>query len=117
MTVRSTITLSGITAEGRHGANPGERDGPQEFVVDLHVVVDVDSDDLDHTLDYRAAAGVVRDVVSGRSYVLLETLAHEVARAVYGFEPVVSVRAVVHKPRAAEALGVDDVAAEAIVGP
>lgn len=117
MTLRSRVTLSGILAEGRHGANPGERDAVQEFLVDLDVVLDVDTDSLDHTLDYRAAADVARDVVAGTSFVLLESLAQAVAKAIYAFEPVVSVRAVVHKPGAAEAVGVEDISAEAIVGP
>jgi len=34
----SRITVAGIRAEGRHGANPGERDSAQPFVVDLDVV-------------------------------------------------------------------------------
>ena len=29
------LFLTGITAEGRHGANPREKDEPQGFVVDL----------------------------------------------------------------------------------
>ena len=117
MTLRSTITLAGIVSEGRHGANPGERDLPQEFLVDLEIVLNVDEDDLDQTLDYRAAADMARDVVAGTSFVLLESLANAVARAIYQFEPVASVRAVVHKPAAAESIGVEDVSAEAIVGP
>ena len=117
MTIRSRVTVNGIVAEGRHGANPGERDAPQEFLIDLDVVLDIDTDSLDHTLDYRAAADVARDVVAGTSFALLESLAQAVARAIYAFEPVVRVTAVVHKPGAAEALGTDDIAAEAIVGP
>ena len=117
MSVRSRITLTGIVAEGRHGANPEERIEPQEFLVDVDVVVDVDTDSLDHTLDYRAAADTARDVMAGTSFELLESLADAVARAVYSFEPVVRVTVVVHKPGAAESLGLDDVSAEAIVGP
>jgi dihydroneopterin aldolase len=117
MTLRSTINLIGIVAEGRHGANPGERDQRQEFLVDLEIVINVDADDLDETLDYRAAADIARDVVAGTSFVLLESLADAVARAVYQFEPVASVRAVLHKPGAAESIGVEDVSVEAIVGP
>jgi dihydroneopterin aldolase len=117
MTLRSRVSLAGIVAEGRHGANPGERDAPQEFLVDLDIVLSIDDDDLDQTLDYRAAADMARDVVAGTSFVLLESLAYAVARAVYQFEPVASVRAVVHKPAAADSIGVEDVSAEAIVGP
>jgi dihydroneopterin aldolase len=111
------LMLSGIVAEGRHGANPGEQLESQEFLIDLDITLDVDADTLDATLDYRVAADAARDAVAGASQVLLESLAEAVAREVYQFEPVVQVVAVVHKPAAAEALGLDDIAAEAIVGP
>lgn len=109
--------LTGITALGRHGANEGERDEPQEFVVDVDLTVDVRGDSLDGTLDYRAIADVARDAVAETSHVLLESLAHAVAQALYEFSPVLQVTVTVHKPGAAESMGVDDVAAEATVGP
>ena len=39
--VTSRLFLTGITASGRHGANPGEKDQAQDFVVDLDVEVEV----------------------------------------------------------------------------
>jgi dihydroneopterin aldolase len=111
------LMLTGIVAEGRHGANPGEQLEPQEFLIDLDITVNVDADTLDATLDYRVAADAARDAVGGASHVLLESLAEAVAREIYQFEPVSQVVAVVHKPAAAESLGLDDIAAEAIVGP
>jgi dihydroneopterin aldolase len=111
------MILSGILAQGRHGANPGEQLEPQEFLIDLDITVNVDGDSLDETLDYRVAADAARDAVGGSSHVLLESLAQAVAREIYQFEPVSQVVALVHKPGAAESLGLDDVAAEAIVGP
>ena len=110
------VSLRGIRAEGRHGANPGERLASQAFVVDLDVVVDVEEDALDATADYRALVDAARDAVAGNSFELLETLADAVARAVYASEPVRRVVAVVHKPAAAGSIGIEDVAAEAIVG-
>jgi len=110
------IVLAGIRASGRHGANPGERDAPQEFVVDLDVTVDLgEGDELEDTLDYRAIVQAAREVVEGRSFELVETLAHAVAREVFGFARVIGVVATVHKPAAARSLGVEDVAVEAIV--
>jgi 7,8-dihydroneopterin aldolase/epimerase/oxygenase len=110
------ITLKGIQAEGRHGANPGERRTLQAFVVDLDVVVDVDEDALDATADYRALTDAARQTVAQGSFELLETLADAVARAVYAHGPVRRVVAVVHKPGAAASMGIDDVSVEAIVG-
>jgi dihydroneopterin aldolase len=111
------LILSGIVAQGRHGANPGEQLEAQEFLIDLDITVNVDGDTLGETLDYRVAADAARDAVGRSSHVLLESLAEAVAREIYQYEPVSQVVAVVHKPAAAESLGLDDVAAEAIVGP
>ena len=112
---RIRILLTGIAASGRHGANPGERDAPQAFVVDLDVEVEVDGDELAATADYRALAVVARTAVAGGSFDLLETLAAEVARTVLESAPAARrVRAVVHKPAAARSMGAADVAAEAI---
>ena len=66
------VLLSGITALGRHGANPGERDDAQEFVVDLDVSLEVGSDSLDRTVDYRVLADVARDIVAESSFTLLQ---------------------------------------------
>jgi len=114
---RSRVLLTGIAAMGRHGANPGERDEPQDFVVDLDVTVEVSGDDLDRTIDYRALADLARDTVAETSFVLLESLAAAVASAVGNVPQVTSATARVHKPGAAEHMGLDDVAAEATVGP
>ena len=43
------LFLSGIRASGHHGARPGEKDEPQELVVDLDLDVDVgDGHDRGH---------------------------------------------------------------------
>ena len=111
------IRLTGIRADGRHGANPGERDAPQEFVIDLDVIVEQDDgDELDDTLDYRVIVQVAQECVQRSSFVLVETLADAVAREVYGLPRVLRVTATVHKPGAARSLGVDDVTVEAMVG-
>ncbi len=106
------IRVRGIRAEGRHGASAGERDAPQPFEVDLDVEVEAAGDDLATTADYREVVAAVRAVIEGEPVTLIETLAGRVADAVAGISGVRSCRAAVHKPRAAERLGVDDVSAE-----
>ena len=113
----SRIVVAGIRAEGRHGANPGERLQPQEFVVDLDVLVEVDRDSLEATIDYRNLADLARDTVAQTSFELLESLAEAVAEVIYDVSAVVEVTATVHKPAAAAELGVDDVSAESTFGP
>ena len=105
------VTLTGIRAEGRHGANPGERSAPQEFVVDLVVLMEVAGDSLEDTADYRSLVELAATTVRDTSFVLLESLAEAVARAVSDLPSVRETTATVHKPRAARSMGVDDVSA------
>jgi dihydroneopterin aldolase len=105
------LFLSGIRAEGRHGARPGEKDEPQPFVVDLDLEVEVGEDGIDGTADYRGISERVRAVVTDDSFDLVESLAEAVARACLEFERVMRATVVVHKPNAATRLGIDGVAA------
>lgn len=105
------LFLSGIRADGHHGARPGEKDEPQPFVVDLDLDVDVAADDIALTADYRGVSDAVRAVIERGSYDLIEVMARDVASAVLSLEHVTRVTAVVHKPNAATRLGIDGVAA------
>ncbi len=111
----SRLFLTGIGAEGHHGANPGEQDRAQAFVVDLDVEVDVSGDDLSRAADYRRLIAAARATVEGERFDLLESLAAAVARAVVASEGVVRATAIVHKPAAAASSDVQGVAAAATV--
>jgi dihydroneopterin aldolase len=113
---RTRLFLTGVEAMGRHGANPGEKDSPQAFVVDLDVEVDAASDELASTADYRTLIALARDVVQTASFDLLETLAHAVADRVAEQTGVTSATAIVHKPSAAISNGAQGVAAAATAG-
>ena len=110
------LFLTGVEARGRHGANPGEKDEPQVFVVDLDVEVDASADDIGSTADYRSLIGLAREVVQTASFDLLETLAHAVADRILEESGVVSATAIVHKPAAAISNGAQGVAAAATAG-
>jgi dihydroneopterin aldolase len=107
------LFLSGIRATGRHGARPGEKDEPQDFVVDLDIEVNVGDDDIAGTADYRGITETVRTIVDRRSFDLIESMAAAIADDLLTIERVVRVTAVVHKPNAAGRLGIDGVAAAA----
>lgn len=110
----SLIVIRGVRATGRHGANPGERDDAQEFLIDLEVRVErPGADSLEGTADYRTIVMAARRTVETASFVLLESLAEGVARAILEVGRVLRVTAVVHKPGAARSMGVGDVSAEA----
>jgi len=109
------LFLTGIRASGRHGASPGEKDAPQEFVIDLDVEVRVSGDALDRTADYRKLIDAAREVVTDGSFDLLETIAGSVAGAVARAPGVVRATAIVHKPAAARSSDVQGIAAAATV--
>jgi dihydroneopterin aldolase len=107
------LFLSGIRAEGRHGARTGEKEDPQPFVVDLDLEVDVGDDHIDGTADYRAIVEAVRSIVTEASFDLIESMAGAIAESVAAMPRVVRASAVVHKPNAAGRLEIDGVAAAA----
>lgn len=114
MTTR--LRIEGIAASGHHGANPGEKDAAQAFVVDLDVEVEVTRDALAGTADYRELVRLAREVVDATSFDLLESVARAVAEAVAAAPGVRRATATVHKPAAARSNDVADVAAIATAG-
>jgi dihydroneopterin aldolase len=109
----SRLFLTGIRTSGHHGANPGEKDQAQDFVVDLDVEVDVTADRIGGTSDYRQLIRTVRETVERERFDLLESIADAVAEAVAARPGVVRATAVVHKPAAARSNDVEGVAAAA----
>ncbi len=110
------LSLSGLSARGRHGANPGERDEEQDFALDVEVRVEPAADSLSATTDYRTIAAVATGTVEKTSFELLESLADAVANAVQDLPGVIATTVTVHKPAAARALEAEDVAATATAG-
>jgi dihydroneopterin aldolase len=109
----SRLFLTGIRAAGHHGANPGEKDRAQEFVVDLDVEVEVSGDEIAATADYRVLIRTARAAIEQERFDLLENVADAVARAVASREGVLRATAIVHKPAAAASNDVQGVAAAA----
>ncbi len=79
------LSLLGMRFEGRHGVLPEEKASQQPFEVDLILHADLaaaaESDRLDATVDYAAVFDLVRSIVEGRSFDLIEALAGAIARA------------------------------------
>jgi dihydroneopterin aldolase len=97
------ISLTGIRAYGRHGANLGEKDVPQPFDVDVHLTADLRaarrSDALADTLDYDSLHRRIVRIVRESSFDLIERLAQELLDAVFADERVSSATVTVAKPR------------------
>lgn len=77
------ISLNDLSFYGYHGALPEENVLGQLYLVSLIFELDTrpagENDDLTKTVDYRDAIHVVREVVTGPSVKLIETLAHQIA--------------------------------------
>jgi 7,8-dihydroneopterin aldolase/epimerase/oxygenase len=112
--VPDRIALRGVTARGRHGWFPHERENGQRFSVDVVLGVDTRSaaatDDLVETVDYGILAEKIAGVVAGQPVKLLETLAQRIAEVCLGEDRVEDVEVTVHKPEAPVAVPFDDVA-------
>ncbi len=110
------IRLEGIRFRARHGASRAERDLPQDFVVNLDVVLPVAllprADTRARVFDYDKLASLVVDEGTRVSYKLLETLAERVIERVLADTPAVSVTVQVKKFGPPTSASVDAVAVE-----
>jgi dihydroneopterin aldolase len=98
-----TIELRGIRVFGRHGANPGEKDVPQPF--DIEISLDVDlaaarrSDALADTIDYDSLHQKIVAIVRDRSYELLERLGQDMLDAILADPRIVRASVQIGKPQ------------------
>ena len=109
------ITLTGLGAVGYHGVFEKERRSGQPFFVDLVLHMDLrpagSTDDLTRTVHYGEVAEMVREIIIGTRFQLIEALAEEIARSLLEAFPAVAVLEVtVHKPKAPIDVTFSDVA-------
>lgn len=112
------LSLLGMRFEARHGVLAREKETAQPFEVDLVLHVDLapaaERDELAATVDYATLYEMVRAIVEGRSFNLIESLAGAIAGAVLdATEPRVvdAVEIRVRKPKAPIAGPLDTVEA------
>lgn len=99
------ITLTGLGAVGYHGVFEKERRTGQPFFVDLVMNVDLkaagETDELTATVHYGEVAELVREIVIGPRYQLIETLAERIAAELLEqFAMIRALEVTVHKPKA-----------------
>ena len=109
------ITLTGLGAVGYHGVFEKERRSGQPFFVDLVLHLDLRpagaADDLTLTVHYGEVAELVREIIIGTRFQLIEALAQEIAASLLDRFPAVAVLDVtVHKPKAPIDVTFSDVA-------
>ncbi len=82
-TTLATIRLEGLSVFGHHGARPYEKEAGQRLEVDLILEPSNTSaelsDKISETVDYDLLYQLVREVVEGESFHLLEKLARVIA--------------------------------------
>ncbi|MFB9906197.1 dihydroneopterin aldolase [Allokutzneria oryzae] len=108
------ITLTGLRVRGNHGVFDHEKRDGQEFVVDITVWIDLgraaETDDLKHTLHYGVLAERAAEIVGGKSYDLIESVAARVADDVMMDDRAHAAEVTIHKPNAPIPLEFADVA-------
>ena len=79
------LSLLGMRFDGRHGVLAEEKETAQPFEVDVLLRVDLsdaaERDALEATVDYAALHDLVRAIVEGPSFDLIEALAGAIAHA------------------------------------
>jgi 7,8-dihydroneopterin aldolase/epimerase/oxygenase len=110
------IEVRGLRLSALVGVLAGERLAAQPLAFDLDLARPFEAaargDALDETTDYAAVVDLVEAIATQGSFLLLETLARRVARAVLDFDPrIESVTVAVRKlrppiPQDADSLGV-----------
>ena len=88
---------------GYHGVLPEENRLGQRFIVDLIVETDLKkagvTDNLEESISYVDLYGICKDVVEGKPYKLIETVAHQISdRILVQFIKVSAVQVKVIKP-------------------
>lgn len=76
------IFLKGLTLEAVIGIYDWEREIRQTIIIDLEMATDIrkaaETDDISHTLDYKAVSKRVISFVESSSFQLVETLAEKI---------------------------------------
>ncbi|MDO4919206.1 dihydroneopterin aldolase [Kocuria sp.] len=114
-THRDRIVLTGLGAVGYHGVFEKERRSGQPFFVDLVLHLDLrpagTTDDLHLTVHYGEVAELVREIIIGTRFQLIEALAEELARTLLErFPAIAELEVTVHKPKAPIDVTFSDVA-------
>jgi dihydroneopterin aldolase len=77
------IKLAGMEFYGYHGVFPEENKLGQRFYVDAELVMPLEkpgkSDQLEDTINYAEVFFVIKEIVEGRKYKLIEALAENIA--------------------------------------
>jgi len=75
--------MKGIQFYGYHGLFPEENKLGQRYVLDIELYLPLDkagtTDSIEHTINYAEAYGLIKTIVEGETFKLIEALAERVA--------------------------------------
>ena len=95
------IHIKEISGAARIGVTEEERRQPQKILVDVVLFLDLaaaaHTDDLTLTVDYSQVVRIVLEVMQARTYLLLESLTHQICQRLLASSQVDSVRVEVQK--------------------
>lgn len=100
-----SILLKGMKFSACHGVLDAEKEKPQSFIVDAHMILDFReaavTDDLHKSVNYARVYEIVDEVIHAKSVDLIERLCYKVMIAIYEeFTQIESLFVTVHKPNA-----------------
>jgi dihydroneopterin aldolase len=96
------VFIEGLRLEGIHGVQEHERRIEQEFILDISATCDAGmaakSDNIIDAVDYVRFRDIARNVITGSSYFLIETIAELVAKEILTDERISEVTVTIRKP-------------------
>lgn len=118
--MRDKIALYGMEFYGKHGVLPEEKALGQKFIVDVELYLSLqqagETDYLDKTINYADVFEMVRNIVQGKTYNLIEALAENIAQEILKLYSTERVMVRVKKPQAPIAGSFDYVGVEIVRG-
>jgi dihydroneopterin aldolase len=80
------IIIEGVNVLGHHGVDEAERQVGQRLIIDVSLYLDlaaaIEGDDIRRTVNYEAVCGLVEKVAGEEEFLLLESLAAEIAEKI-----------------------------------
>ena len=77
------ITIEGVNVLGHHGVDEAERQVGQRLIIDVSLYLDlsaaIEGDDIRKTVNYEAVCDLIEKVAGEEEFLLLESLAAEIA--------------------------------------
>ena len=100
-----SIHLQGLTFWGYHGCFAEEKTNGQPFYVDVTLYLSLEqagkNDTLSETVDYGTVYTVIKEIVTEKSFGLIEAVAEDIAQTLLStFAILKKVGVTVHKPQA-----------------